>query len=294
MMRCSAKDVLELIKVRQTVFLVMAMYIGMLSAVESYSQLLGVGLVAGVTAFMAIAATTSINMVFDADIDALMIRTKERPIPRGICNPCITLYASIVVLAASIIISVMLVGFLFALFIAVGAFADIILYTLYSKRRMPLNVFLGSIAGAAPVLGGYAAVKHTLDVTALLLASIIVAWIPSHIWTLSLHYRDDYRRAHIPMLPVVKGEHTARLSVAISLAIFFTLISILMVLGVIPILVSLPVLMVGAATLLSLRNCHSGSCLTSFKLVNIMLGLFLALYVAYKLVIITPRVIPFS
>ncbi len=279
---CSVKDVVELIKVRQTLFLVIAMYLGLVFAgsTNPYTYL-----IAGIVAFTSIAATTSINMVFDADIDAVMTRTRDRPLPRGVCDARKVLSVSLLALVASIIAAFILVNAYFALFVAIGAFADIVLYTLYSKRRTWLSIFLGAVAGASPVLGGYAAVKGYIDIEAVLLSMLIVSWIPAHIWTLAMHYRDDYARAHIPMLPVVRSVATARKSIITSVVVFLTTLIALYMLGA----VSLPAIVLtavlGAAVLVTVRSCKPGACITSFKLVNIMLGLCLASCIASRLIV---------
>ena len=175
------------------------------------------------------AGAEAVSNYIERDIDAIMRRTRRRPLPKGLIKPeWKALVFGFSLLALSLITAIS-VNFLTFLFISLGVFDYIVVYVLYSKRRTPLNIILGSFAGGAPVMTGYVAVSNALTLEAWLLASLVVLWIPSHVWSLALKYRDDYEQAKIPMLPVVISEEkairciasTAILLVAFSAAIYF-------------------------------------------------------------------------
>ncbi|MEZ0345838.1 MAG: heme o synthase [Infirmifilum sp.] len=169
---------------------------------------------------LTIMGTTGINMVLDADIDALMFRTSRRPIPSGKLNKLegslLSLLATVggLVLALSVNLWVFSAGLL-------GFLIDIILYTYLLKRRSPWSTVFGGFAGGMPALGGWAGATGSVDVQGVLLLLLVAVWSNLHIWTLATYYVDDYRRANVPMLPAIKGEKAGVLgSLAASLIIF--------------------------------------------------------------------------
>jgi protoheme IX farnesyltransferase len=198
-------DIVEVIKLKQTLLLLTSLYTAFIVG-GGFSKPLYYHATVLVIGFASISAVTAINMYFDMDIDALMERTKERPLPAGRLSPRVTLALSALVLIASLYYGFTLVNPYFALGILVGFVFDIIAYTVLLKRRTPLNIIAGAVAGGAPAMGGWAAATGQLDVNALLFSLIIIAWIPAHIWSLATYYRDDYRRARVPMLPAVSSD----------------------------------------------------------------------------------------
>ncbi len=195
-------DVIEVIKLKQTLLLLASMYTafiiggGLAKPLPYHVEVLLIG-------FTSIASVTAINMYFDMDIDAMMERTRDRPLPRGSLNPRLTLLASLAALLISLYYGYILVNPYYALSILVGFIFDIFAYTLLLKRRTPLNIIAGAVAGGAPAMGGWAAARGIIDSNAILFSLIVIAWIPAHIWFLATFYRDDYRKANIPMLPAV-------------------------------------------------------------------------------------------
>ena len=153
----------------------------------------------------------AMNMYFDRDIDELMLRTRDRPVPSGQVEP---------EKAALFGLALATGGFLFlqwsvnllAASLTLSAFAFYVLvYTLLLKRTTPLNIVIGGAAGAMPPVVGWAAVTGEIAVPALILFAIVTVWTPPHFWALSLNYSSDYQRADVPMLPVVSGpEETKR------------------------------------------------------------------------------------
>ena len=143
------------------------------------------------------------NMVLDRDLDRIMRRTRGRPLPTGLITPRAAALLAVVLEAAAGAVLLVWVNALSAL-LALGAAAFYILvYTLWLKRRSPSNIVIGGAAGAVPPLVGWAAMTNGLDWAPLALFAIVFFWTPPHFWALAVRYRDDYREAGVPMLPVV-------------------------------------------------------------------------------------------
>lgn len=163
----------------------------------------------------------------DRDIDVVMNRTTLRPLPSRRIYPA---WKALVYGLALALFSLVLSGIinLWALFfMAFGLFDNVIIYSKIFKRRNPVNIIAGGFSGGAPAMIGYVAVSNAVTVEALLIAALVVLWIPSHIWSLALKFREDYERAKIPMLPVVVSERTAVrcvASTAMLLAVFTILL----------------------------------------------------------------------
>ena len=162
-----------------------------------------------VTAILGSAGCNVLTSYIDRDIDAIMNRTRERPLPSKRIAPARNaLYFGLVLTGGSLILAIFQNPLAFA-FILLGVLDNVLVYSLWTKRRSSLNIILGGFSGGLAPMYGWAFVTGTVDVTALLLGSIVVLWIPSHIWSLALYYRSDYEKANIPMLPVVTETETA-------------------------------------------------------------------------------------
>ncbi len=147
----------------------------------------------------------AMNMYFDRDIDELMLRTQDRPVPSGQIEPEKAAVFGMAMGAGGFLFLELTVNLLAAC-LTLAAFAFyIIVYTLLLKRTTPLNIVIGGAAGAMPPVIGWAAVTNEVSVPALILFAIITAWTPPHFWALSMNYSSDYKRAGVPMLPVVAG-----------------------------------------------------------------------------------------
>jgi protoheme IX farnesyltransferase len=169
---------------------------------------------------LAAAGANVINCYIDRDIDGVMARTSERPLPAGVISPLSALAFGVGLGAVSFAL-LWLGANLLAAMLAVGALLFyVFIYTIWLKRSSDQNIVIGGAAGAVPPLVGWAAVTGSLDWSAALLFLIIFLWTPPHFWALALRYRGDYARAGVPMLPVVKGEaETRRQIVLYSLAL---------------------------------------------------------------------------
>jgi protoheme IX farnesyltransferase len=159
--------------------------------------LLGIG--------MAAAAGAALNHVVDQRIDALMDRTRNRPLPSGDMDTPHALAFALGLAFFAILILTILVNPLTALLTFCAFIGYAVIYTLYLKRRTPQNIVWGGIAGAAPPLLGWTAVTGELSSSAFLLLLLIFVWTPPHFWALAIKRRDEYARAGIPMLPITHG-----------------------------------------------------------------------------------------
>lgn len=154
---------------------------------------------------LAAASAGAFNCVIDRDIDGLMRRTMNRPLPTKRMSPrTATTYAS-VVCCISFAMLYFLVNPLAAALSLAGNVYYVVIYTMWLKRRTPLNIVIGGAAGAVPPLVGWAAVTHSIGLPALGLFAIIFLWTPPHFWALALMTETDYHKAKVPMLPNVAG-----------------------------------------------------------------------------------------
>ncbi len=159
---------------------------------------------------LAAASANTINCWLDRDIDLDMRRTRGRPLPAGRISPRSALVFGLLQGVASFTLLGLFVNLLAAALAAAALLFYVLVYTLWLKRSTPHNIVIGGAAGAVPPLVAWAAVTHSLDLTALYLFAIIFFWTPPHFWALALLARSDYARAHVPMLPVVSGEQVTR------------------------------------------------------------------------------------
>jgi protoheme IX farnesyltransferase len=152
----------------------------------------------------------AINHYLDRDIDALMDRTADRPVPSGRVSPRAALVYGVVLGIASFVLLATTVNLLAAVLALGGLLGYVLVYTLWLKRTTPQNIVIGGAAGAVPPLVAWAATTGRLSGSALYLFAIVFYWTPPHFWALSLLMKDDYERARVPMLPVVRGEQETR------------------------------------------------------------------------------------
>src|SRR3954469_2743821 len=152
----------------------------------------------------------AINHWFDRDLDAIMTRTANRPVPAGRVPPAHALAFGITLGVAAFALLSLTVNVLAASMSAIGLLGYVFVYTIWLKRRTPQNIVIGGAAGAMPPLVAWAAVTGGLDGTALYLFAIVFFWTPPHFWALSLLMKDEYAKVGVPMLPVVRGEGETR------------------------------------------------------------------------------------
>src|ERR1700729_4008445 len=152
---------------------------------------------------LAAGGANAINMVVDRDIDRLMNRTKNRPLVTGAMTPTAALAFALAIEVAAFVELWLVVNLLSAVLAISATLFYVFVYTLWLKRRSTQNIVIGGAAGAVPVLVGWAAVTDSLAWAPVVLFAIIFIWTPPHFWSLAVRYKEDYRAADVPMLPVV-------------------------------------------------------------------------------------------
>ena len=155
-------------------------------------------------------ASGAINQWYDRDIDAIMERTSNRPIPAGRMEPADTLGFGVVLAVGSVTVMALAVNWAAAGLLACTIVFYVFIYTVWLKRRTPQNIVIGGAAGAFPPMVGWAAVTGDVALGSVVLFAIIFMWTPPHFWALALYRQDDYKRAGVPMLPVVAGNRETR------------------------------------------------------------------------------------
>ncbi|MBW1769060.1 MAG: protoheme IX farnesyltransferase [Deltaproteobacteria bacterium] len=205
---------LPLIKSLQTGLLLVTGLTGYISAscpVLSLDIFLGLIM----SLFLAISGSTVLNMVLDRDIDARMDRTANRPLPSGKISVREALFLGLTLSLAGLIWAFSL-SFLYGIVVFAGLFFDVVIYTIWLKRKTAWSIVWGGVSGGMPILAGRVLGLGELDIIGGLLSLSILLWIPTHILTFSMHYYNDYARAGIPTFPSAYGYKNTRLIIALS------------------------------------------------------------------------------
>jgi heme o synthase len=203
------RDYFELSKPRIIVLLLITTLAAMVMAARGLPSLPLVfwTLLAGA---LAAASAGAFNCAYDADIDRIMKRTAERPIPCGRISVRAACVFATVIGILSFAIFFFLVNPLAAYLSLAGNAYYVLIYTMWLKRTTPLNIVIGGAAGAVPPLVGWAAVTHSMGAPALGLFAVIFLWTPPHFWSLALAVETDYEKAKIPMFPNVYGDERTK------------------------------------------------------------------------------------
>lgn len=211
--RFRLKDYAILLKPRVMSLVVFTAVIGMVLAPADLD---------GALAFIAIAciacgagAAGAINMWYDRDIDRVMTRTRNRPVPAGRVPPIAALACGLILSVGSVACMALLINGVAAGLLALTIVYYVFIYTVWLKRRTPQNIVIGGASGALPPVIGWAAASGTIDLGAISLFLIIFLWTPPHSWALALFRRGDYENAGVPMMPVVAGEKSTRRQILI-------------------------------------------------------------------------------
>jgi len=165
--------------------------------------------------FLAISGSTILNMWYDRDIDARMKRTQKRPLPSGQVSPREVLLLGLLVSGAGVGWALAM-NWLYGLVVFAGIFFDVVVYTIWLKRRTPWSIVWGGVSGGMPVLAGRTLGTGHIEWIGIVLALAILFWIPTHILTFSMRYREDYARAGVPTFPSVYGDRVTQIIIAFS------------------------------------------------------------------------------
>ncbi len=220
-MKSRAGRYLELCKPKVVALIVFTAVVGMFLAVPGWPPLSA--LLAGTVGIaLAAGSAAAINHLLDQRIDAVMARTRNRPLPSGQLTVRQVLTFAAALAAVSMTLLVVFVNTLTAVLTFFSLIGYAIVYTVWLKRATPQNIVIGGAAGAAPPVLGWTAVTGAIDHNALILFLIIYVWTPPHFWALAIHRRQDYASADIPMLPVTHGVHFTRWHI-----LFYTILLVL-------------------------------------------------------------------
>lgn len=223
------RDYVELLKPRVMSLVVFSGLAGLLMAPGAIHPLLG--FVSILCIAMSAGGAAAVNMWYDRDIDAVMVRTRHRPLPEGRVDPTAALEFGGALILVSVLLMSLAVNLVAAGLLAFAAAFYVFVYTMGLKRRTPWNIVIGGAAGAFPPMIGWAAVTGQVGWPALALFAIIFFWTPPHFWALALYRNEDYRRAGVPMLPVLKGARRTKIEMLIYTLILLPLSLVPVALG---------------------------------------------------------------
>ena len=201
-------DFFALLKPRVMSLVVFTAFVGLLVAPVSVHPIIGFAAIL----FIAIGggASGALNMWWEADVDALMKRTRKRPIPAGKITAGEAKAFGLTLSVMAVVMLGLAANFVAAGLLAFTIFFYIVVYTMGLKRRTPQNIVIGGAAGAFPPMIGWAVATCGISIESVLMFSIIFMWTPPHFWSLALFMNDDYTKAGIPMLPVTHGRRVTR------------------------------------------------------------------------------------
>lgn len=223
------KNYVEITKPR----LVLLLYFTSLSSMIIASSIYGYNwikiILVSISVILGVSGSNATTAFIDKDMDIIMQRTNRRPIPSAKINPPqnALIYGLILVFCGIVIAA--LVNYLSAIFIFVGFLDSAIIYNLLTKKRSALNIVFGAPAGGMPILAGWAAFSVRLTLIPLFMFAMVIIWTPIHIWSLAYFFKEDYKKAKVPMLPVIWSD----LKVFITLTVLnFILVIFSILLGI--------------------------------------------------------------
>ena len=207
------KDYVDLLKPRVMSLVVFTGLVGVMIApahIHPFAAFLAVVAIA-----LGSGAAGCINMWYERDLDALMARTANRPLPAGRVAPDDALGLGILLSIFSLLLMATATNYVATALLAAAILFYVFIYTIWLKRRTPQNIVIGGAAGAFPPMIGWAAVTGDVSAVGVALFLLIFLWTPPHFWALALYRSDDYRRAGVPMLPVVAGPRATKLQMLV-------------------------------------------------------------------------------
>ena len=199
----STADYIALMKPRVMSLVVFTALVGLVMAPVSVHPVMAVAAILLIA--VGAGASAALNMWYDADIDAVMDRTKTRPVPAGRVTPEAALTFALWVSGLSVLSMAVMINYLSAALLAFTIFFYAVIYTMFLKRRTAQNIVIGGAAGALPPVIGWAAATNSISLEPLIYFAIIFFWTPPHFWALALIKNQDYEAANVPMLPVTAG-----------------------------------------------------------------------------------------
>ncbi|WP_128253790.1 heme o synthase [Falsirhodobacter deserti] len=201
-------DYFALLKPRVMTLVVFTAFVGLLVAPASVNPVVGFASIL----FIALGggASGALNMWWDADIDAIMKRTKNRPIPGGRVAPQDALWFGLVLSVVSVVMLGLTANWFAGAFLAFTIFFYVVIYSMWLKRTTPQNIVIGGAAGAFPPMIGWAVATGGVSVESVLMFALVFMWTPPHFWALALFMKSDYRDAGVPMLTVTHGRKSTR------------------------------------------------------------------------------------
>ena len=204
-------DFFALLKPRVMSLVVFTAFVGLLVAPTPVHPIIGFASIL----FIAIGggASGALNMWWEADLDALMKRTRNRPIPAGKVTAGEAKAFGLTLAAMAVVMLALVANFVAAGLLAFTIFFYVVVYTMGLKRNTPQNIVIGGAAGAFPPMIGWAVATGGISVESVLMFSIIFMWTPPHFWSLALFMNDDYTKAGIPMLTVTHGRRATRVHI---------------------------------------------------------------------------------
>ncbi|MBE9553144.1 MAG: protoheme IX farnesyltransferase [Proteobacteria bacterium] len=242
--RLRAVEYALLLKPRVMSLVVFTAWTGMMMAPGSIDFI--PGLLAVLCIAIAAGASGAINMWYDRDIDVIMTRTRNRPLPAGRLEPLEALGFGVFLAVASVAVMALFVNVASAGWLMTTILYYVFIYTVWLKRRTPQNIVIGGAAGAFPPMIGWIAVTGTVDWHSTILFLIIFLWTPPHTWALALFRSGDYEAAGVPMMPVAKGKRTTKVQMVIYTLLLVPATLLPWVVGMSGLVYAIPVALLGA------------------------------------------------
>ena len=207
-----------LFKMRIAFLITFSAIVGALSATTSGKEIVWTNIVLlSVAMLMGAAGSGAFNHYLDRDIDIKMGRTNKRPLTTGIvASPRSVFWMASLLIIMALSLTTVTLNYVVTLHLFLGAFVYVVLYTAWLKRKSWTNILIGGLSGSFAVLAGAAAVNPEMCALPLILALVMFFWTPSHFWSFAIVHKEDYRKAGVPMLPVVIGDKKTSIYILIN------------------------------------------------------------------------------
>ena len=219
------KDYFALMKPRVMSLVVLTAAIGMFAAPGGVHPVIALATILCIA--IGAGASGALNMWWDADIDAVMKRTANRPLPSGVVEPGEALGIGVALSIMSVLMLSIFGNIFSAVFLAFTIFFYVVIYSMWLKRSTPQNIVIGGAAGAFPPMIGWAVATGGISLESLLMFALIFLWTPPHFWALAIFRNEDYVKAGVPMLPVVAGDRATRNQILIYTLLLFPVAMVL-------------------------------------------------------------------